>query len=644
MERGQLFEHRYRVDALLGSGGFADVFDAWDTRDERAVALKVIRPSAAGGYAPDARARFRREALSLSRLRSASIIRLYAYGEAEGGELYMAFERLPGRDLHDVLADRGRVTARQAEGVLRQLLDALEHAHNAGLLHRDIKPENIRILSEEGDDWPVKLLDFGIVRPLAEGSPGITATGVVVGTPRYMSPEQLVEAPLSAASDIYSLGVVVFEMLVGSRHLHGSSWLDQLERMQSGHLFAAPGFEDVHEILRQVVSKMTARDITARATSIGQVRELLDIATAPTDKLPPPFAREQRARAAERAERLRKRDRRAMLLTSLIALGAASIGFAWCKDSPKPERRLTRSTSVPRPAPEPPRRPAMAAPAVDAGAVTDVGVGCDGTEVRTGMDSLEGGWDPAFRYVPTSYDGTTAMPLWLLFHDELNEPDWLLQHSTFDSLAEEKGFIIVAPKHGFLTLQPWQHPHEVAPQVREMAEIVQKIFCVDADRIYAVGHGDGGRMVELLTNEPWIAAAATHSFRQRDPRFKYIHARPQPAPFLLLSPGKSPIIPLEGGWSCTNAERQPLSAVERLWRDRNRCDEGSEESRRVGPDQTVCKRWRCKTPFESCVIDGGFSFPGLNAKHNVLGCDDGPVTSFDTPRHIWSFFERVSER
>jgi serine/threonine protein kinase/response regulator RpfG family c-di-GMP phosphodiesterase len=207
---------KYRVDSLLGSGGMGKVFRGFDEAIERAVAIKAINLS---GIPANELAgtldRFRREAQAAGRLIHPNIVQVYEYGKT-GDLAFIAMELVEGRSLHDDLVARRRHTLREVRNLMTQLLDALEHSHRQGVVHRDVKPANI--LLGEGDR--VKLGDFGIAR--LESS-NLTQSGQMFGTPYYMSPEQFLGQPVTAATDIYSAGVIAYELLTGVRPYTGGT-------------------------------------------------------------------------------------------------------------------------------------------------------------------------------------------------------------------------------------------------------------------------------------------------------------------------------------------------------------------------------------------------------------------------------------
>lgn len=198
-----------RIRKLLGRGGMGAVYEGYQEMLERKLAVKVMNPDHAQN--PIAPAYFLREARSASRLRHPNIIQIYDFGE-ENGLLYIAMEYIPGRPLDDIITDEFPLSAERIVHILVQLLSALEEAHANHIIHRDIKPENLMIeYARDGRDI-VKVLDFGIAKPTEEAS-NLTNKGAVMGTPQYMSPEQACGKPLDGRSDLFSVGVMLYEML-----------------------------------------------------------------------------------------------------------------------------------------------------------------------------------------------------------------------------------------------------------------------------------------------------------------------------------------------------------------------------------------------------------------------------------------------
>jgi serine/threonine-protein kinase len=204
---GQLVDNRYQVTGFLARGGMATVYLATDTRLDRVVALKVMHPHLASD--PGFVARFQREARSAARLSHPHVVGVFDQGDSDG-QVYLAMEYIPGRTLRDVLDEYGPLTLEQALVLLDPVLEALNAAHSAGLVHRDIKPENVLI----SDDGRVKVADFGLARAVASSESTQTA-GMIIGTVTYLSPEQVERGDADARSDIYSTGILLFEMITG---------------------------------------------------------------------------------------------------------------------------------------------------------------------------------------------------------------------------------------------------------------------------------------------------------------------------------------------------------------------------------------------------------------------------------------------
>jgi eukaryotic-like serine/threonine-protein kinase len=205
--RKTVLDNRYDVGRTLGSGGMGEVFLARDRVLGRDVALKVLRTQ----YAHDSEfaERFKREARSAASLSHPNIVQVYDRGDTEDGSSYIAMEYVPGGTLKEKIVGDGPLGTREAAALGAQVAEALEAAHERGMVHRDIKPQNV-LLTDRGD---AKVADFGIAR--AGSSVTISRTGSVMGTAGYMSPEQALGEPATPKSDLYSLGVVLFEALTG---------------------------------------------------------------------------------------------------------------------------------------------------------------------------------------------------------------------------------------------------------------------------------------------------------------------------------------------------------------------------------------------------------------------------------------------
>jgi len=211
---GEVFEGRYRIEALIGKGGFGAVYRATQLGIGRSVALKVLAAKMAKN--PKEVARFEQEARIVAALEHPHIVSLIELGQAADGSLFLVMEYLEGESLARRLR-RGRMADDEVRLLGRHMLEALSEAHAQGVIHRDLKPENLFITQHARRGTCLKLLDFGIAKVVGAAAPGepLTATGMFVGSPKVMAPEQLLGDPVTSRTDLYAFGCVAYLMLTG---------------------------------------------------------------------------------------------------------------------------------------------------------------------------------------------------------------------------------------------------------------------------------------------------------------------------------------------------------------------------------------------------------------------------------------------
>jgi serine/threonine-protein kinase len=236
---GAVVAERYKVLRRLGEGGMGVVYEAVDDRLEKHVAVKVLREDFARRQ--DVVARFTQEAKSAARIKHENVLDVTDYGQTKDGSFYIAMELLVGTDLADVLQAEGTLGQERGVEVAVQVCRALQAAHQKGIVHRDMKPENVFLVRADDGREVVKIVDFGIaqmkdISGSAEGSRKLTRTGMIFGTPEYMSPEQAAGKPVDHRVDVYAAGVILYEMFAGRVPFVGDSFMGILTQ----HMFEQP--------------------------------------------------------------------------------------------------------------------------------------------------------------------------------------------------------------------------------------------------------------------------------------------------------------------------------------------------------------------------------------------------------------------
>src|SRR5271165_2275800 len=260
---GELVGGRYEILQLLGEGGMGAVYKAADRELDRFVALKVIRPELASNAS--ILARFKQELLLAHQVTHRNVIRIYDLGEAEG-VMFITMEFIEGKDLRSLIREKQKFSPEEAVEVIQQVCQALDAAHSVGVIHRDLKPQNIM----QDGAGRILVMDFGLARTV--GGDGMTQTGAIVGTMEHMSPEQALGKDLDQRSDLFALGLILFEMLTGQTPFQAESALASLiKRTQERAVSVSDIDARIPGALTGIVSKCLERDLNERYQSAAAI-------------------------------------------------------------------------------------------------------------------------------------------------------------------------------------------------------------------------------------------------------------------------------------------------------------------------------------------------------------------------------------
>ncbi|MCB9593208.1 MAG: serine/threonine protein kinase [Sandaracinaceae bacterium] len=367
---GDLLDGKYRIEGLLGGGGIGAVYRAVQLPLERPVAIKVLHDDLL--TMKELRARFEREARVLSALTHPHVVSISDYG-IDGDRPFLVMELLEGRTLEEVLR-KGDMTPQLALDVTREILEGLAFAHEKGVAHRDLKPANVFLLRGRDENEHVKLLDFGLARVVStkgaeDDEVTLTKRGVVFGTPAYMSPEQAAGTPADERSDIYSLGILLFEMLAGRRPFVGETRAEVLR----GHL-ADPlprlasvrpelrAHEDLVELLDIATAKSPSDRYADGSAMLAALEALPDDPAWLVDPAEVSVAATQVSIKPPPVERSRVGVGVAVGAGAVAAIGALALAFVWGSDEPRPTPPPVVEEAVEVPENSTPGRPAARDP------------------------------------------------------------------------------------------------------------------------------------------------------------------------------------------------------------------------------------------------------------------------------------------
>lgn len=282
---GTTLDDRFEIQHRIGEGGMAAVYLAGDKTTGAQVAVKVLAPHLSAD--PSAIERFKREALIASRFSHPSVCPILQLGATPAGLVYLVMPWLPGEALHERINRTGPLTLEEGLPLLLQVCRGLEHAHELGVLHRDLKPENIMLVDDPAIPGGTRavVMDFGLALELARrpASQKLTAAGIVLGTPEFMSPEQIRGRDLDARSDIYSLGLLAFEMFAGRLPFDGESSQElQIARLRGQPTQLRAVRPELPARLEAALTRALAMDPGNRFPTMAAFGDALDTVTRPT--------------------------------------------------------------------------------------------------------------------------------------------------------------------------------------------------------------------------------------------------------------------------------------------------------------------------------------------------------------------------
>ena len=601
---------RYTLHREIGAGGFGTVWAGEDGRTGRQVAVKFVRSRDEG-----VRARLGREIQSLQALDHPHIVRMLDWGVAQDASPFLVTQLLDGKPLQDWIGIVGRDDAIE---IVAQVADGLAYAAARGIVHRDLKPSNIIVRRQPNGRVHATVIDFGLALVARPELRDITKTGEVIGTPGYMSPEQLRADPdIGAATDVYSLGVLLFELITGRRPFARSTHLETA----MAHLTERVPVIDAHgpdDPLPQLVAQMLAKAPQARPTLNRVVDTLRGRASRRAD-----------GSLAVRRSTPSQRVPKGVALLSVAGLIAAAALNVFGGD--EPARVVGKRVPAGRPAPPP---TATASPSQDVGVDLSESDACVGAQ-RTGLvNELD-----YVAQVPIAHDGSRRIPILAVAHDVFQTADDFLQSAELVRGADERGWALVLPRDDD-PRSTWVEPHDG----RQFANAIQAAadeLCLDLDNVYLIGHGNGALVAsQYACHESGARALATSAHR-----FWGLHVDKDcpraTVPTIQFSSLDDPGQPTEHTTDCLfSAGKWTLEQHEEWLANKHGCgDERVVESGKTG----TCWTAECDIALRWCRTEGGrdwASLPQRPATQFPIVCPS-PPGEFAVVKEVWKLFDTV---
>lgn len=621
LKEGDLVADRYAVERRLDARSGL-VYLAFDKGASRSVVLKFLRT---GALAAQNRVRFERELEIVANLRHPHTVRLFSHHEHKGVP-FIVFEHVPGEDLSELIL-RGPWSVQIARRVLAQLLGALDEAHKQGVIHRDVCSQNVRVFEHLTEAWNIKLLGFGFGRPVASSgaSVTVTATGEVLGVSRYLAPEALRGEPLTPSSDLYGVGIIMLELLLGPDALGPGT-----DPAAQTALSAA--IDRVPPPLGPVLRRMLSPDPSRRFATASAVEAAL------TDVVEPARPTTQPARRAGRSP----------LVLAVAAIVGLLVGAAILVATPDDEPPPPPPRNKPVPgilktaAPPAPQPPPVVLERHDLGApVSDTGCGQPPPFIGLGrFPGVGDGW-PAL--VPSSYEQNNTHALVVLLHGYQQSAADLLEHGGFVAQAEKHGFVVIAIEDDLLNA--WKDDEVDRERIWQSLEETQRRLCIDDRRVFFVGHSQGGHILDVMMCDDRVRGVAFHSYRGAAAGERCLE---RSVPLILFNPTESGHVPYDGGLNCTRQEKASVAEVERMQRRRNHCKRTPTSV--FESDDGRCVKWDCETPFRSCAIEGGHGWPNVPVTSwmkalpmDLDPCRGPDAAPFPIAEQTWDFFSRIED-